>query len=146
MPKLGKTSIEANMTQTIVENKSKVVREQKLEDMIALHEKVEISSLKRTDIKKAEEYSARSPVAKAYRSGSIPLDHARLLKAIKDALGNGVSEGYIQLKDVLEMTGYIRHSALNMLKHMEAFGVLHSEPSYKKTYVRISPAWLSRDN
>ena len=146
MPKLGKASIGENMIQTIVENSVKSVKGVALEEVTPLNVSTEMPPPKRTDIKKAEEYSARSPVAKAYRSGTIPLDHARLLSAIKEVLGSGVSEGSIQLKEVLDKTGYIRHSALNMLRHMEAFGVLHSEPCYKKTYVKISSDWLSRDS
>lgn len=82
-------------------------------------------------------YSQRSPVAKAYRAGVMPIDHCRLLKAIINALGDGVNEGEIHLEDVLKSTGYYRASALKMLCHMQNFGVLETEPRYHATWVRI---------
>ena len=88
-----------------------------------------------------EDYSNRSPVAKLYRAGEIPFDHARLLKAIREELkkkyGDEATEGEINLKNVLERTGYYRPSALNMLHHMRVFGVLDSEPRYNATWVKI---------
>ena len=88
-----------------------------------------------------EDYSTRSPVAKLYRSGEIPFDHARLLRAIraeiKKKYGEEATEGEINLKNILEKTGYFRPSALNMLHHMRVFGVLESQPRYNATWVRI---------
>ena len=51
----------------------------------------------------------------------MPVDHQRLLDAIKHELG-GAREGDIQLEKVLQATGYLRASALKMLRHMQNFG------------------------
>ena len=67
----------------------------------------------------------------------MPVDHQRLLEAIKHELGTGVKEGKIQLEKVLQSTGYLRASALKMLKHMQNFGVLETEPRYRATWVKI---------
>ena len=85
----------------------------------------------------AKEYSARSPIAKAYRAGQMPVDHRRLLDAIKEILGNGVTEGTIHLEDALQATGYFRASALKMLRHMQNFGVLETKSGYRETWVKI---------
>ena len=84
-----------------------------------------------------EGYSARSSVAKAYRVGQMPVDHRRLLDAIKEVLGDGVTEGAIHLEDVLQATGYLRASALKMLRHMQNFGVLETKSGYRQTWVKI---------
>ena len=81
-------------------------------------------------------YSKRSPIRKAYEAGVMPVDHQRLLDAIKHELG-GVREGDIQLEKVLQATGYLRASALKMLKHMQNFGVLETKPKYRATWVKI---------
>ena len=83
-------------------------------------------------------YSARSPIAKAYRAGQMPVDHRRLLDAIKEQLGEGVAEGIIQLEEVLKATGYFRASALKMLRHMQNFGILETESGYRGTRVRLA--------
>ena len=83
------------------------------------------------------EYSKRSPILKAYQAGQMPIDHQRLLSAIKDELGAGIHEGTIQLEKVLHATGYMRASALKMLKHMQNFGVLETEPRYRSTWVKL---------
>lgn len=83
-----------------------------------------------------EKYSKRSPIRKAYEAGVMPVDHQRLLEAIKHELG-GVREGEIQLEKVLQATGYLRASALKMLKHMQNFGVLETEARYRATWVKI---------
>ncbi len=82
-------------------------------------------------------YSLHSPVAQAYRAGSMPTDHQRLLDGIKSILGEGVTEGEIHLEDVLQVTGYYRASALKMLRHMQNFGLLETEPRYRATWVKI---------
>ena len=81
-------------------------------------------------------YSKRSPIRKAYEAGVMPVDHQRLLDAIKHELG-GIREGDIQLEKVLQATGYLRASALKMLKHMQNFGVLETKPKYRATWVKI---------
>ena len=83
------------------------------------------------------EYSVRSPIRKAYEAGQMPIDHQRLLAAIKQELGEGVREGEIQLEKVLQATGYMRASALKMLHHMQNFGVLETEPRYRCTWVKL---------
>ncbi len=83
------------------------------------------------------EYSARSPIAKAYNAGLMPVDHRRLLDAIQQLLGDGTKEGYIQLEDALQITGYYRASALKMLHHMQNFGILETRRGYRETWVRI---------
>lgn len=50
-----------------------------------------------TAIKSQREYSKRSLILKAYETGHMPIDHQRLLAAIKQELGDGVQEGIIQL-------------------------------------------------
>ena len=85
----------------------------------------------------AHEYSRRSPILKAYQAGQMPIDHQRLLSAIKEELGDGAREGTIQLEKVLKATGYMRASALKMLKHMQNFGVLETEPRYRSTWVKL---------
>lgn len=82
-------------------------------------------------------YSKRSPILKAYQAGQMPIDHQRLLSAIKKELGVGSHEGIIQLEKVLQATGYMRASALKMLKHMQNFGVLETEPRYRSTWVKL---------
>ena len=84
-----------------------------------------------------EGYSARSSVAKSYRAGQMPVDHRRLLDAIKEILGDGVTEGSIHLEDALQATGYLRASALKMLRHMQNFGVLETKSGYRKTWVKL---------
>ena len=81
-------------------------------------------------------YSKRSPIRKAYEAGVMPVDHQRLFEAIKNELG-GAREGDIQLEKVLQATGYLRASALKMLKHMQNFGVLETKPKYRATWVKI---------
>ena len=83
-----------------------------------------------------EKYSKRSPIRKAYEAGVMPVDHQRLLEAIKHELGE-VREGEIQLEKVLQSTGYLRASALKMLKHMQNFGVLETEPRYRAIWIKI---------
>lgn len=83
-----------------------------------------------------EKYSKRSPIRKAYEAGVMPVDHQRLLEAIKHEL-EGLKEGEIQLEKVLQSTGYLRASALKMLKHMQNFGVLETKPKYRATWVKI---------
>ena len=83
------------------------------------------------------EYSPRSPILKAYKAGVMPVDHKILLDAIKHELGGNVQEGTIHLEDVLQATGYKRASALKMLKHMQNFGVLETEPRYRCTWIKI---------
>ena len=85
----------------------------------------------------AGEYSSRSPIAKAYRAGQMPVDHRRLLDAIKELLGEGVTEGNIQLEEALKATGYYRASALKMLHHMQNFGILETKRGYRETWVKI---------
>mgnify|MGYP006988839227 CR=1 FL=1 len=48
-----------------------------------------------------------------------------------------LAEGEIQLEKVLQATGYLRASALKMLKHMQNFGVLETKPKYRATWVKI---------
>lgn len=86
---------------------------------------------------KKTEYSARSPVLRAYQAGLMPPDHRRLLDAVKQLLGEGVTEGNIQLEDALKITGYFRASALKMLQHMQNFGVLKTRRGYRETWVEI---------
>jgi hypothetical protein len=88
-------------------------------------------------VEEKREYSKRSPIRKAYEAGQMPIDHQRLLAAIKQELGEGVLEGIIQLEKVLQATGYLRASALKMLHHMQNFGVLETEPKYRATWVKI---------
>lgn len=83
-----------------------------------------------------EKYSKRSPIRKAYEAGVMPVDHKRLYEAIKHELGE-LKEGEIQLEKVLQSTGYLRASALKMLKHMQNFGVLETKPRYRATWVKI---------
>lgn len=83
-----------------------------------------------------EKYSKRSPIRKAYEAGVMPVDHKRLYEAIKHELGE-LKEGKIQLEKVLQSTGYLRASALKMLKHMQNFGVLETKPRYRATWVKI---------
>ncbi|MBQ3757823.1 MAG: hypothetical protein II876_00030 [Synergistaceae bacterium] len=85
----------------------------------------------------SREYSVRSPIRKAYEAGQMPIDHKRLLGAIKEELGEGVKEGEIQLERVLQSTGYLRASALKMLHHMQNFGVLETKPLYRATWVKV---------
>ena len=87
--------------------------------------------------KSSGEYSPRSPIAKAYRAGQMPVDHRRLLDAIKGLLGEGVKEGNIQLEEALKTTGYFRASALKMLRHMQNFGILETRRGYRETWVKI---------
>jgi len=37
----------------------------------------------------------------------------------------------------LQVTGYYRASALKMLRHMQNFGLLETEPRYRATWVKI---------
>ena len=109
----------------------------------------EKSSVKKSKVTKGEDrskdsgyqipegYSARSLVAKSYRAGQMPVDHRRLLNAIKEVLGDGVTEGAIHLEDALQATGYLRASALKMLRHMQNFGVLETKSGYRQTWVKI---------
>ena len=90
-----------------------------------------------TSKRSTKKYSARSPVAKAYRAGQMPIDHRRLLDAIKLLLGDGITEGAIHLEDALRITGYARASALKMLRHMQNFGVLETRRGYRETLVWI---------
>ena len=84
-----------------------------------------------------ETVGTHSPVRKAYEAGQMPIDHQKLLAALKHELGEGVTEGEIQLEKVLQATGYMRASALKMLRHMQNFGVLETEPRYRCTWVKL---------
>ena len=97
----------------------------------------EVREVSPATIASKREYSKRSPIRKAYEAGQMPIDHQRLLTAIKRELGAGVSEGIIQLEKVLQATGYMRASALKMLHHMHNFGVLETEPRYRATWVKL---------
>ena len=90
------------------------------------------------------EYSSRSQIARAYGVGEMPFAHRQLFLAIKREL-NGEQEGEIILQNALETSGIPRRSALNILKHMANFGVLVSEARYRRTWVKISPEWISYD-
>ena len=104
----------------------KGVLENKSEENISVDEK----------IINQEKYSKRSPIRKAYEAGVMPVDHQRLLEAIKHELGE-LKEGEIQLEKVLQSTGYLRASALKMLKHMQNFGILETKPKYRATWIKI---------
>ena len=104
---------------------------------VALEEKSEDIADETNEIKYQGKYSARSPILKAYQAGIMPIDHQRLLEAIKHELGDGVREGDIQLEKVLQTTGYLRASALKMLKHMQNFGVLETKSKYRATWVKL---------
>ena len=103
----------------------------------ALEEKSEDIADETNEIKYQGKYSARSPILKAYQAGIMPIDHQHLLEAIKHELGDGVREGDIQLEKVLQTTGYLRASALKMLKHMQNFGVLESKSKYRATWIKL---------
>ncbi len=94
--------------------------------------------------KSIEEYSPRSQVAKVYRAGAMPFNHALLFKAIKQELA-GEMEGEIILENALNTSGVARRSAINMLKHMANWGVLISEPRFRCTWVKISPEWFNKE-
>ena len=127
--------ISNNMTKTINEN---------LEEHKAPSSKARASSTSDMPQRSASDYSSRSSVARAYRAGEIPFDHARLLKGLKKALGDQ-EEGEIILQTVLDSLGMTRKSALNMFGHMQAFGVLnHYEPRHHCVFISISHEWYTR--
>ena len=128
--------ISTNMTKTIKEN---------LDQQQSPPQSTSVSADKPSiPQRSASDYSARSSVARAYRAGEIPFDHARLLKGIKKALG-GLEEGEIILQTVLDSLGMTRKSALNMFGHMQAFGVLkHYEPRHHCVFISITHEWYTR--
>ena len=75
------------------------------------------------DLKKPEDYSPSSPIYKAYSNGIFPATHKILFNAICRAL-NGKSEGNIDFNAVLEDAQMHRSSALQIIKHMTAWGIL----------------------
>lgn len=128
--------INTNLTKTITEN----LDQQKSRPQDTLVPPDKPGTIQRS----ASDYSARSSVARAYRAGEMPFDHARLLKGIKKAL-NGLEEGEIILQTVLDSVGMTRKSALNMFAHMQAFGVLkHYERRHHCVFISITHEWYTR--
>lgn len=125
--------IRENVTKTIAQNAEK----NSAPKSKSTKEKDRRQSSKDSGYQIPEGYSARSLVAKSYRAGQMPVDHRRLLDAIKEVLGDGVTEGSIHLEDALQATGYLRASALKMLRHMQNFGVLETKSGYRKTWVKL---------
>ncbi len=97
----------------------------------------EVREISTALVKEKREYSKRSPILKTYEAGQMPIDHQRLLAAIKHKLGDGVREGTIQFEKVLQETEYMRAGALKMLHYMQKFGVLETEPRYRATCVKL---------
>lgn len=121
----------------IRENVAKTINQNAATTSKPLKEKAATTRPMEPTPKSAGEYSSRSPIAKAYRAGQMPVDHRRLLDAIKGLLGEGVTEGNIQLEEALKATGYYRASALKMLHHMQNFGILETKRGYRETWVKI---------
>lgn len=131
--------IRANANKTMKDNADKVdtskgSRGKKIGR--ALTRKNDVTPTTKTVPDGPEGYSPRSPILKSYQAGEIPLDHRKLLNAIKQALG-GAQEGIINLGEVIAGIGVYRASALKMLGHMQNFGVLESEARYHGTWVKI---------
>ncbi len=70
-----------------------------------------------------EDYSQSSSIYKAYSNGFFPVAHKILFNAICKAL-DGKSEGNVDFQAVLDEAKMHRSSALNIIKHMTAWGVL----------------------
>ena len=79
-----------------------------------------------------EDYSPTSQIARAYSNGIFPVAHKILFNSICKALDDK-SEGNIDFQSVLDDAHMHRSSALNILKHMSAWGVL--EVSFNSSQV-----------
>ena len=77
----------------------------------------------KTVLQKPEDYSPSSTIYKAYSNGIFPAAHKILFNAICRAL-NGKSEGNVDFNAVLEDAQMHRSSALQIIKHMTAWGIL----------------------
>ncbi len=74
-------------------------------------------------LEKPEDYSPSSTIYKAYSNGIFPATHKILFNAICRAL-NGKSEGEVDFNAVLEDAKMHRSSALHIIRHMTAWGIL----------------------
>ena len=83
------------------------------------------------------EYSKYSTIAAAYARGFMPKRHAELYIEILLALGDGVTEGEINMGQILDKINMNRKSAANILGHLENFGFLTHERRPRGTYVKI---------
>ncbi len=79
-----------------------------------------------------EDYSPASSIYKAYSHGFFPVAHKILFYSICKAL-DGKNEGNVDFNSVLDDAHMHRSSALNIFKHMSAWGVL--EVSFNSSQV-----------
>ena len=83
------------------------------------------------------EYTKYSTIAAAYARGEMPKRHATLYRSIRKSLGNGVTEGEVNMGHILDKIDMNRKSAANIIGHLENFGFLLHERRPRGTYIKI---------
>lgn len=83
------------------------------------------------------EYSQYSTIAAAYARGDMPKRHAALYRGIRKALGDGATEGEINMGQILDKIDMNRKSAANIIGHLENFGFIYHERRPRGTYIKI---------